>query len=69
MHSHHDHSEGEASASSPPPAGLEAARALIEQEEARRMQACAEEIQAVLERYGMVLEVTPAQIVLSPKSQ
>ena len=66
MHSHHDHTEGEASASSSEATDLEAARALLAQEEQRRTQACAEEIQAVLAKYGMTLEATPAQIVLAP---
>lgn len=45
---------------------LAQARALLAAEEQRRMQACAEEIQAVLTRYGMCLDVTQPQISLVP---
>jgi metal-dependent hydrolase (beta-lactamase superfamily II) len=69
MHSHHDHSEGAASASA---AGelteVEAARQILAQEEQRRMEACAAEIKEVLERHGMRLDVSQPQIVLAPAS-
>lgn len=45
----------------------EARRVLAEDTQAR-MQACAAEIEAVLRRHGMRLDVTPAQIVLTPTS-
>lgn len=67
MHSHHDHTEGAASVSAGEAPELEAARALLAQEEQHRMETCAAEIQAVLERHGMRMEVTPAQIVLAPQ--
>ncbi|MFJ4473215.1 hypothetical protein ACIP2X_37775 [Streptomyces sp. NPDC089424] len=70
MHSHHT-DEGAPSASAPtanPEAVDEAtARAVIAQAEQRRVQACAEELHAVLAKHGMSLEVTPAEIVLVPR--
>ncbi|MEU8469610.1 hypothetical protein AB0F30_17080 [Streptomyces sp. NPDC029006] len=68
MHSHHT-TEGAPSASvaEPEQADVEAARAVLAQEEQRRIQACAAELQEVLTRYGMTLEVAPAQIVLAPQ--
>lgn len=57
--------EGAPSASSPEDP-LAAARALIAQEQQARMEACAAEIQQVLDRHSMRLEVAPAQIVLHP---
>lgn len=62
MHSHHDHVEGAASASDP----VAEARRVVAQDEQARMQACAEEIQAVLAKHGMRLDVTPAQISIVP---
>lgn len=62
MHSHNPEiaTEGAATASSV----AEARRVLAEDTQAR-MQACAEEIQAVLAKHGMTLDVTPPQIVLT----
>lgn len=57
--------EGAAAASEDP---IAAAKALLEQEQQARTQACAAELQAVLARHGMTLEVTPAQIVLAPRA-
>lgn len=67
MHSHHT-DEGAASASDPATetSDLETARALIAEEEQHRMQACAAEIQQVLAKYGMRMDVTQPQIVLAP---
>lgn len=42
------------------------ARRLIADHEQARMQACAQEIEAVLARHGMRLDVTPAQISIVP---
>jgi len=42
------------------------ARALLAQHQQERMQACAAELQAVLDRYGMRLEATPAHVTLTP---
>ena len=50
----------------PEPSDLDAARALLAEEEKARMQACAVEIQEVLAKYGMTLEVPPPQIALVP---
>lgn len=50
----------------PEQSDLEAARALLAEEEKARMQACAAEIQEVLAKYGMTLEVPPPQIALVP---
>ena len=50
----------------PEQSDLEAARALLAEEEKARMQACAVEIQEVLAKYGMTLEVPPPQIALVP---
>ena len=46
---------------------LDAARALLAEDEQARMKACAAEIQEVLTKYGMSLEVTPSQIALVPQ--
>lgn len=43
-----------------------AARALLAQEEQARVAACAEEINQVLERYGLRLAVEPAHVSLVP---
>lgn len=69
MHAHDAEQpvEGAPSASAPEDP-LAAARALIEQEQQARMEACAVEIQQVLDRHGMRLEVAPAVIQLAPKS-
>lgn len=53
-------------AAGPGQSDLDAARALLAEEEKARMQACAAEIQEVLARYGMTLEVPPPQITLAP---
>ena len=67
MHSHHTH-EGAPSASTPASAEeVEAARRLLasqDEQEQARLTACAEEIQEVLARHGMRLEVSPGQINL-----
>ena len=47
---------------------LDDARRLIAEHEQQRMQACAAEIEQVLARYGMRLDVTPAHISLVPKT-
>jgi len=65
MHVHHAEAEGAQSASLPDDP-LHAARELIAEEQRMRLQACAEEIQAVLAKYGMRLDVTPPQVVLNP---
>lgn len=65
MHSHHT-DEGAPSVSAPEPGDVESARALIAEEEQRRMQACAAELQQVLAKYGMRMDVTEPQIVLAP---
>ena len=56
----------QASAFTPEQGDLDAARALLAEEEKARMQACAAEIQEVLAKYGMTLEVPPPQIALVP---
>ncbi|MFF7750435.1 hypothetical protein ACFZCP_14485 [Streptomyces sp. NPDC007971] len=68
MHAHDPEIDlpGEPSASATEIDALTAARALLAQEQQDRMQACAGEIEAVLQRYGMRLEITPAQITLAP---
>ncbi|MGW2895846.1 hypothetical protein ACWDAO_14795 [Streptomyces sp. NPDC001212] len=42
------------------------ARRLVAEDEQQRMQACAAEVEQVLAKYGMRLDVTPAQITLVP---
>ena len=54
-------------ATGPEQSDLDAARALLAEEEKARMEACAAEIHQVLAKYGMRLEVTPAQIALVPQ--
>ncbi|MEV7240470.1 hypothetical protein AB0N92_04290 [Streptomyces sp. NPDC093248] len=68
MHSHHDHTEGTPSASSPDaePDPVTAARALLAENERARMQACSEELQAVLAKYDMRLDVAAPQISIVP---
>jgi hypothetical protein len=68
MHSHDPEVPlpGEPSASIPV-GEVVAARAVLEQDRQARMQACADEIQAVLDRHGMRLDVTPAQVALVPR--
>lgn len=70
MHSHHDHTEGAATASSSPSEqdAVTAARMLIADEEQARMRACAAELEQVLARYGMRLDVAPPQISIVPAS-
>ena len=46
---------------------LAGARALLEQDRQARLQVCAAELQQVLDRHGMRLEVTPAQVTLMPR--
>jgi hypothetical protein len=53
-------------AEKPPVDPLTAARALIEQEQNQRMLECREAVQAVLEKYGMRLEIMPAQLAIVP---
>ncbi|MFF3891793.1 hypothetical protein ACFYY3_01035 [Streptomyces sp. NPDC001812] len=45
---------------------LAEARRLIAEHEQARIQACAAEIEQVLTKYGMLLDVTPAQISIRP---
>lgn len=67
MHSHNPDEVLEASPSaSAPDDPLASARALLAAEERTRMEACAEELQLVLARHGMRLDVTPAQISIVP---
>lgn len=54
------------SAAAPGQSDVDAARALLAQEEQARMQACAAEIQEVLAKYGLALEVPPPKIALVP---
>ena len=76
MHTNHTPNEGASSASQAPAAEgdepqvdpVAEARRLVAEDEAARMQACAAEIQEVLARYGMSLEVTPPRIVLTPNA-
>ena len=56
--------EGAASASDP----LAEARRVVAADEQARMQACAEEIQAVLAKHGMRLDVSQPQITSVPNS-
>ncbi|MFF1684599.1 hypothetical protein [Streptomyces sp. NPDC058254] len=66
MHAHgHQDVEGAASASTPEDP-LTEARRLLDEDEAARMQACAEDLQAVLAKHGMRLEVAPSQISIVP---
>lgn len=44
------------------------ARALLAADEQARMQACAAELEQVLAKHGMRLEVTPAQINIVPSN-
>lgn len=46
---------------------LAAAQALLAEHEQQRMQACSEELQAVLAKHGMRLDVTPPQIAIVPQ--
>ncbi|GAA2929947.1 hypothetical protein [Streptomyces enissocaesilis] len=50
----------------PTPDPVAEARRLIALDEQARMQACAAEIEQVLARHGMRLDVTPAQISIAP---
>ena len=43
---------------------LEEARLLVQKAEEERQAACVAEIEAVLKKYGYMLRVTPAQIML-----
>lgn len=45
---------------------LESARALLAAHQQARLDACSREIQAVLARYGMRLDISQPQIVLTP---
>lgn len=66
MHAHgHQDVEGAPSASTAQDP-LAEARRLLDEDEAARMQACAEDIQAVLAKHGMRLEVAPSQISIVP---
>jgi hypothetical protein len=47
---------------------LAEARRLVAEHEQARLQACSDEIQAVLDRYGMRLTAAPVQITLTPVS-
>jgi hypothetical protein len=69
VHSHHtDEGAPSAAASEIEPETLDAARAVIAQDEQRRMEACAAEIQAVLAKYGMQLDVPAPRISIVPLS-
>lgn len=46
---------------------LDDARRVLQAEQDAKLRACSAEIQAVLTRYGMRLDVTPAEIVLAVK--
>jgi hypothetical protein len=48
------------------PSALDAARALLAENDRIRMEACADEIRQVLAKYGMRLDIPPPQIVLTP---
>jgi hypothetical protein len=59
--------EQSASSPQPDPADrLTEARRILAEDEDARMQSCAEEIQAVLAKHGMRLDVTPARITILP---
>lgn len=51
----------------PESARLAAAHALIEEDRQRRMAACLADIEEVLDRHGMSLDVQPARVILVPK--
>ncbi|MFI5687926.1 hypothetical protein [Streptomyces sp. NPDC051636] len=68
MHSHHtDEGAQSAGPATAQPVDLEAARAALAADEDRRIRECAAEIEEVLARYNMRLDVTPAQITLMPR--
>lgn len=67
MHSHDpEHTPEGAPSAGAAPDPLLAARALIANDQQARMEACAAELQQVLNKHGMRLEVTPAQIAIVP---
>lgn len=66
MHSDHTEEGLQTPVAAPAQSDLDAARALLAEEEKARMQACTTEIQEVLAKYGMTLEVPPPQIALVP---
>lgn len=45
---------------------LASARALLAEDQRNRLEACAAELQEVLKRHGMRLEVPPPRIALTP---
>jgi hypothetical protein len=53
--------------SEPEPDPIAAARALIAEDEQRRMTACLADIEAVLDRHGMTFDIVPARLTLAPK--
>jgi hypothetical protein len=60
--------EGSAeSGDAPEQKALDAARALLAEEERARMMACSAEIQDILDKYGLSLEVSAPQITLVPR--
>jgi hypothetical protein len=65
MDTRHETTEAPEQAAGPSPMDLETARAVLAAEEERNKQACAAEIQQVLEKYGYSLDVTKPQIVLT----
>lgn len=65
MHSHHAN-EGAASASAPEEDRVTKARRVLAEDQQARVEACAAEIAEVLNKHGMRLEATPAQITLTP---
>jgi hypothetical protein len=63
MHTHH---EPELTGGGEAPDPIAAARALLAEDQRVRLEQCAAELQAVLDRYGMRLDVTPARVHLVP---
>lgn len=75
MHTHHDHAEGSPSASIPEeqvpvdPAELAAAQAVMDrhrQQVQARIDACAADLQAVLDKHGMALRAGRPTIGIVP---
>ncbi|MEU2924206.1 hypothetical protein ABZ636_03965 [Streptomyces sp. NPDC007251] len=66
MHSNHTEEGAPSASASEQSDPLAEARALIAKDSQERMQACAAEIEEVLARHGMRLDVTPAQIAIVP---
>jgi hypothetical protein len=66
MHSNHTHEGAQSASAAEQPDPLAEARALIAKDSQERMERCAEEIHAVLDKYGMRLDVAPPQISIIP---